>query len=67
MYTNPSDYYMGLMKDEEASPKLVEVWEKAGDEWVTTPRLTAPQQQSPFTNSAQVRNSLDPKACVTSR
>ncbi|EIE18763.1 hypothetical protein COCSUDRAFT_45222 [Coccomyxa subellipsoidea C-169] len=53
MYTNPSDYYMGLMKDEEASPKLVEVWEKAGDEWVTTPRLTAPQQQSSFTNSAQ--------------
>ena len=54
MYTNPSDFYMSLMKDEEASPKLVELWKKADDQWVTTPRLTAPEQQTPFTNGSKV-------------
>lgn len=50
MYTNPSDFYMSLMKDEEASTKLVELWKKADGEWVTTPRLTAPKLEGPFTN-----------------
>ncbi|CAL8464402.1 g3937 [Coccomyxa elongata] len=54
MYTNPSDFYMSLMKDEDASPKLVELWKKEDDQWVTTPRLTAPEQQTPFTNGSKV-------------
>lgn len=54
MYTNPSDYFMSLMKDEEASPKLVELWKKADSEWITTPRLTAPEQATSFTEDPKV-------------
>ncbi len=54
MYTNPSDYFMSLMKDEEASPELVEMWRKADSHWVTTPRLAAPQLASPFAEDAKV-------------
>ncbi|KAK9905029.1 hypothetical protein WJX75_008206 [Coccomyxa subellipsoidea] len=54
MYTNPSDYYMSLMKDAEASPRLVDTWKKAGGDWVTTPRLTAPEPQTPFTSGSKV-------------
>lgn len=54
MYTNPSDYYMSLMKDAEASPRLVDTWKKAGGDWVTTPRLTAPEPQTPFTTGSKV-------------
>ncbi len=68
MYTNPSDFYMSLMKDEDASPKLVELWKKADDQWVTTPRLTAPEQQTPFTIGSKVpQEALHPQllpSCV---
>ena len=42
MYTNPSDYYMALMKDDGSSRKLVDLWHKADHEWVATPRITPP-------------------------
>jgi hypothetical protein len=48
MYTNPSDYFMGLMKDSEASTKLIELWRKAGDECNTSPRLSVTKPATPF-------------------
>lgn len=65
MYTNPSDYFMSLMKDEEASPKLVELWRKADSQWITTPRLSAPEPATPFTENSKVLNSfLDLLLCT---
>ena len=52
-FSNPTDHYMALMKNEEKSKKLLKTWERRERAYLTSPK-EAPQQAPSF-SSAEVR------------
>ena len=51
-FSNPTDHYMALMKNEEKSKKLLRTWKRRDSAYLTSPK-EAPQQAPPF-SSAEV-------------
>ena len=58
MYTNPSDYFMGLMKDEGSSGTLIDAWRKADSGTAVSKDVAAAPKPAPFFGSGRVRPSI---------
>jgi hypothetical protein len=55
MYTNPSDYFMGLMRDEQHCQHLLELWQKADCSGAGSKDIAAAPPPVPFFASSRVR------------
>ena len=57
MYTNPSDYFMGLMKDEQSAGTLMDARRKADSSRAASKDVAAAPQPAPFFGSGRVSSS----------